>query len=233
MNSIVITDKGQRVVNQDYVLVENINTDTFLFVVCDGMGGYDHGEIAAKLVAENILAYLSTITEINPDQLQKAINKSNLAIKQLKHEKKTETGATVGGIVINQKQAIFFWVGDVKVLHFRDGKLLFESSSHTLINEVKKNGSINDTNRLKKYQHVVTRSVQGDIKNSQVETKIIDDLVENDIFIVCSDGLHDIIDGMGLQYYLNSSDDIAQASNKIEERLKKEAKDNFSMIVTM
>jgi len=68
MNPIIITNKGQRDVNQDYVLAQNINPDTLLLIVSDGMGGYDHGEIAAKLAAENVLAYLSTISEINPDQ---------------------------------------------------------------------------------------------------------------------------------------------------------------------
>jgi len=231
MNPIIITNKGQRDINQDYVLAQNINPDTLLLIVSDGMGGYDYGDIAAKLVAENVLAYLSTITDINPDQLQKAINKSNLAVKQLKHEKKTDAGATVGGIVINQNKAICFWVGDVKVFHFRDGKLQFESPSHTLINEVKKNGSINNTDKLERYRHVVTRSVQGDIKKSEVETRILNDVYTKDIFVVCSDGVHDIIDGLSYQYYLKSSADLVQAINKIKERLRQEAKDNFSMIV--
>ena len=201
-----------------------------LVLLQPGMGRNDHGEIAAKLVAENILAYLSTITEINPDQLQKAINKANLAIKQLKQEKEADAGATVGGIVITQKQAICFWVGDVKVLHFRDGRLQFESKSHTLVNEVKKNGSINDSKRLKKYRHVVTRSVQGYIKNSQVDTKTIDDLSENDIIIVCSDGVHDLIDAYNIQELLRSSEDILQMANKIEDLLQPEAKDNYSLV---
>ena len=231
MKPIIITNKGQREANQDYVLAQNINPDTLLLVVSDGMGGYDHGEIAAKLVVDNVLAYLSTINEISTDQLQKAINKANLAVRQLKQEKKINAGATVGGVVLTQGRAICFWVGDVKIFHFRDNKLQFESSSHTLINEVKNNGSITDANRLKKYRHIVTRSVQGEIKNSQVETKMIDDLFEKDIFIICSDGVHDIIDGLGLQHFIRSSEDAEKATSKIEERLNCEAKDNFSMIV--
>lgn len=233
MNPIIITNKGQRDINQDYVLVQNINPDSLLLIVSDGMGGYDHGELAAKLAAENVLAYLSTISEINPDQLQKAINKSNLAIKQLKQEKKADAGATIGGVVISNNIAICFWVGDVKVYHFRNGKLLFESQSHSLMNEIKNNGSYADTDRLQRYRHVVTRSVQGDIKNSLIETKIIDDLVEDDTFIVCSDGVHDVIHGMGFQHYFISSATIMEAINKVEEQLKEEAKDNFSMIIAI
>jgi len=133
--------------------------------------------------------------------------------------------------VISKNNAICFWVGDVKIFHLRNNKIHFESSSHTLINEVKNNGSITDTNRLRKYRHIVTRSVQGEIKDSQVETKIIGDLSEKDIFIISSDGVHDIINGLNLQSYLNSSGTLIQATKRIEERLKKEATDNFSMIV--
>mgnify|MGYP003827634201 CR=1 FL=1 len=133
--------------------------------------------------------------------------------------------------MISKNRAICFWVGDVKIFHIRDNKLQFESSSHNLINEVKNNGSITDSNRLRKYRHIVTRSVQGEIKDSQVETKIIGDLSEKDIFIISSDGVHDIINGLNLQSYLNSSGTLIQATKRIEERLKKEATDNFSMIV--
>ena len=231
MKPIIITNKGKRKVNEDYVLAQNINSETLLMIVADGMGGYEYGDLAAKLVVENIFTYLSTVKQINSNHIQKSINKATLAIRQLRDKKQAKIGATVGGIVFMPKIALCFWVGDVKIFHFRDEKLQFESNPHTLINEVKKNGSINDTYRLKKYRHVVTRSVQGDIKNSQVETKLINDLTQKDTFIVSSDGVHNIIDGLSLQNILYSNNDLNEGGRKIEERLILEAIDNFSMIV--
>jgi len=230
MKSIVFSHKGKREVNQDYVLVHDISFDTRIYLIADGMGGYDHGEIAAKMVAENILTYLSTVEKIDETQIQKAINKSNLAIRQLREKKITKVGSTVGGVIIQGNRATCFWVGDVKIFHFRNNKLVFESQAHTLMNELISNGSIKDPKQINKYKHVVTRSVQGDIEHSQIGSFTQENIDKSDFFLVCSDGVHDLYDGMLIQQLFNSSPSIKEAISVIEERLVKEAKDNFSLI---
>ena len=127
MKSIVFTHKGQRKNNQDFVLIQNINHESFLFLIADGMGGYQQGEIASKLVSENIIAYLSTVKKIDSNYVQKAINKANLAIKQLKDNNNINLGATVGGVILTKSDALCFWVGNVKIFHFKANNLQFPS----------------------------------------------------------------------------------------------------------
>lgn len=230
MNSIIISHIGKRESNQDFVLVENINSDTQLHIVADGMGGYENGEIAASLVAENILTYLSTVQNIDSIQIQKAINKANLVIRQEKDKRGAKLGATVGGIVYHSNQAICFWVGDVKIFHFKNKKLIKESTSHTLIEEIIKNGSIKDSKQINKYKHVVTRSVQGDVEHSKIEYFKVDNIDHSDLFMICSDGVHDIYEGLVIQNLLNSNDTLEKTVSQIESSLKFEAKDNFSLI---
>jgi protein phosphatase len=230
MKSIVFSHKGKREVNQDFVLVQNINPKAYLHLIADGMGGFAHGEIAAKIVAENVLTFLSTIETFNEAQIQKAINKANLAIRQLREKNNNKIGATVGGLILQANQAICFWVGDVKIFHYKNNKLIKESTSHTLMNEVINNGSIKDPKQISKYKHVVTRSVQGDIEHSKIESFTQENLDSSDLFLVCSDGVHDLYDGIHLQQILNTSYSNEEAINKIEKRLLDEAKDNFSLI---
>ena len=230
MKSIVFSHKGKRAVNQDFILVQKINPETYLLLIADGMGGYEHGEIAAKMVAENILTYLSTVSVIDEVQIQKAINKANLAIKQFKKHNNTNTGATVAGVVLESNKAICFWVGDVKIFHFSNNKLINESKSHTLINEVINNGSIKDPKQINKYKHVVTRSVQGKLERSQIDYFKSSNVDKSDMFIICSDGVHDLYDGIQIQQILNTSDSIEESLNRIESRLLSESKDNFSLI---
>ena len=230
MKSIVFSHKGKREVNQDFVLVQNINPETYLHLVADGMGGYEHGEIAAKLVAESVLTFLSTVESINEAQIQKAINKANLAIRQLREKNNSKIGATVGGVILQANQATCFWVGDVKIFHYKNNRLVKESTSHTLMNEVISNGSIKDPKQISKYKHVVTRSVQGDVEYSQIESFTQKNLDSSDLFLVCSDGVHDLYDGIHLQQILKTSDSNEEAFNRIEKRLLDEAKDNFSLI---
>tara|TARA_B100000497_G_C7681857_1_gene412605 strand:+ start:490 stop:678 length:189 start_codon:yes stop_codon:yes gene_type:complete len=55
-------------------------------------------------------------------------------------------------------------------------------------------------------------------------------LDSSDLFLVSSDGVHDLYDGIHLQQILNTSDSNEEAFNRIEKRLLDEAKDNFSLI---
>ena len=230
MTITTFSDKGQRATNQDFILVSPIHSDYNLYLIADGMGGYGNGEQAAKIVAENILTYLSTVKEITEKEVQKAVNKANLAIRQYKQDKAEKMGATVGGVVLHANKGFCFWVGDVAIFHYQHKHLHFESQPHTLMNELRRNGSISDKAQLLKYKHVVVRSVQGDITLSQVDCVELDTLTNNDLLIVCSDGVHDVLDGYQIHQILNTSENVEAALMKIEQQLRVEAKDNFSLI---
>ena len=227
MKTLSFSHIGKRKVNQDFVLIEELGQGTQLALIADGMGGYDHGDIAAKMVAENIMAFLSTVHQIEPSGIQMAVNKANLAVKQLKELHQTKLGATVAGIILQGEKAICFWVGDVKIFHFKNLDLEWESTPHSLVNEVLSSGSIKDPKQIEKYRHVVTRSVQGDIEKSIISSQIINDLTSSDQFIICSDGVSDYFEGLQIQQLLKNS---TSALKEIEDRLSIEAKDNFSLI---
>jgi len=227
MNSLIFTHKGKREINQDLIISRNINASTYLLMVVDGMGGHEKGEIASQIILESISTYLSTRNLVDDLSIQKAINKANLAIKQF-HAGSNSMGATAGGLVIQNNKAKCFWVGDVKILHFRGRKLEYETHSHSLINEIIENGSIVGADRISKYRHIVTRSIHGDIKTSGADIYNFGEIDEDDLFMVCSDGVHDILDALQIQKMLEQSTSERVFSN-IKERLLNEAKDNFSI----
>ncbi|KAA2238820.1 hypothetical protein F0L74_21640 [Chitinophaga agrisoli] len=231
MNILTISHKGRRAFNQDLIFTQTYNDGSYLLAVADGMGGYEHGGLAAQLVVDNITAYLSTVDVINAFQIQKAINKSNLAIRQKSADLSTKMGATVGGVVINNATVLFFWVGDVKVWHFRDHGLIAETVSHNLVNNLVANGAVAAVSQLSKYKHVVTRSIQGDIKPPLVEICMGDFQVDRDVIIVCSDGVHDVLDGLQMEGILRSNGSAAGAFEAVKLRLLDEGVDNFSLIV--
>ncbi len=231
MKTIVFTHKGKRKINQDYVLVRNLNSETFLFIVADGMGGYEQGEKAAQLVSENILTYLLSVSDINPNHVQKAINKANLVIRQFKEKAGIKLGTTIGGAIVTSKEALCFWVGDVKIFHFRNNILQEESHSHTLMNEVIDKGSIVNSEQIAKYKHVVTRSVQGELDRSQIDFFKVKLIEDRDKFLICSDGVSDIFNGIEIQQILERTKSSADAINFIENSLLDEGQDNFSLIL--
>ncbi len=228
MKAVAVSHKGKRDINQDLILEYTALDGSYLFAVIDGMGGYESGEIAAKMVSENIETYLTTVGTINAFHIQKAINKSNLAIRQQKTGIPESMGATIGGVIIKGTDATYFWIGDVKILHFRNNKLFFESIPHSLVNDLVENGSITEPSQLSKYRHVVTRSIQGDIKNSQAEIHSNSFHSKTDLLFVCSDGVHDHLESLQLENILDQFESPFALKTVLESRLKRDASDNFT-----
>jgi len=219
---------GNRKSNQDYLFSKAINSDCNLYMVVDGMGGYEYGDIASKLVAENIHTYLSTVNVITEKEIQKAVNKSNLIIKQKSEDLKTKIGATLAGAIVFKDMAFLFWVGDVKIIHLRNQKVLFETHSHTLINQMIDNGNV--INKIERYKHVVTRSVSGKIKDGTIDCHSISNLLPNDLIVIYSDGVSDILNSYQINTIFNSSATLQEGINQVEVLCEREAKDNFSML---
>ena len=230
MKSIIISYKGQRKNNQDVILAKNLNDTSYLYMIGDGMGGYENGDVAARMVVDSIATYLSTFDNIQQDDIQKGVNKSNLTIRQYQEQNHTKMGTTIGGVIIQNNMAKLFWIGDVKIMYFKRNILKFESKSHNLINEIIENGSISDSDRLSKYAHIVTRSIQGDPKTSIVSYKEIDFNEKEDLIIICSDGVHNIIDSHSIEFLLNQNSNINESVEKIKKRLQSESIDNSSLI---
>ncbi len=222
--------KGKRDTNQDFVLCKEMRHSISLFLVADGMGGYQHGLMAATIVAESIETYLSNILIIDNKQIQMAINKANLAVRQKSSELEEKMGATVAGMIVSDHLNLCFWVGDVKIYHFRKQKLLFESRPHTLMEEIRKNGSVTDVEKIRKYRHVVTRSVFGG-ENPKTEFFVFEAFAQGDLIVICSDGVHDTLDGLQIQRMMSQYDSMEKSLAGIENYLRSSALDNYSMVV--
>lgn len=185
------TNKGNRKVNEDYILSEEIDKDTVLCIVADGMGGYSKGDYASKLVANHILKYLKEFVGlVTAEVIKDAVTSANEILKDYRLAHNVKLGTTIGGTYISKNHAILFWVGDVRLYFFRDNKLLFESQDHSLINDLKKSKSLPSDWDVDKIKHVVTRSVTGNGSDFYPDFFDIDMLKNRDTIIICSDGIH-------------------------------------------
>jgi len=225
------SEQGSRKTNQDFVMIEKIGQNTDLILVADGMGGYDGGDIASKMVCESICTYLSSQSVINQEAIQKAVNKSNLAVRQYQSDHGIKMGTTIGGIVISENESCCFWVGDVKIIHFRAGEIIFESKDHTLISEMVEHGTVASAEKIEKYRHVVTRSIHGEVKDSIIGFESFGPIACGDILMACTDGITDVMDAYSIHECLYSSDNIDDGINRIKELVEVEGRDNYSGVV--
>lgn len=230
MNVFSLTGKGQRIDNQDVVLVKELRHDTHLLLIADGMGGYKNGCTAAKMASDSIYEFLLNCQKFDETTILKSLNNANLAIKQYSNDNEVIMGTTIGGVVINGKSIVSFWVGDVRILFFRNNKLEFESNPHSLMNDILISGSIKYKPNAEKYKDIVMSALKGDIQSTKIDFKLFDNYLDGDKIIVLSDGAFNTI---GLNEIENSLNIIYEGNEIIlnfDNILKANCKDNFSII---
>lgn len=226
MRHTFFTGLGTREQNEDVILIEKFSQSSTLYLIVDGMGGYEKGEVAAKLVAENIATYLRTVSELNTAAVQTAVNKANLAVRQYNEANGISSGATLGGMLFIGSSALCFWLGDVKIYHLRNNKLLHESQSHSLLNEMSDEDFPKSAENRRRYGHIVTRSVSGKRENTTLDSFQIDNLSAQDSIIICSDGVHNTMTIQHIQTLLENPGHTSEINNYLNIH----AKDNFSWI---
>lgn len=231
MNCSYISNKGKRDTNQDVVFIKNLGVGKDLYLLADGMGGYKNGEYAANFIIENLYALLKNQKSFDHNTIQSGIDLTTRALAKENKRLGSNMGATLGGIIRDKEVLHCFWVGDVKIFHISDKKMIFESIEHNLKNELIENKVFVEAYNAKKYNHIVTRSIQNDINKAKIDYKCIEDFEEGDYVILASDGVTDVFSNHQLLDVINSEQDVENKLSEIDDSLLKIAKDNYSLII--
>lgn len=132
MKVIKYSNIGCREINQDSLASLSFEHDKSIHIVADGIGGYDCGEIASKIVCESYIHGL--VNNLSIDEVTKDVSRDiqtecrNLGVSKM--------GSTVAAVFLNGLQASIFWAGDSRVYVFRDKHLLYKTEDHSLLNEL-------------------------------------------------------------------------------------------------
>ena len=184
MRLVTYSNIGAREKNQDRVAHSILPNEDQLFILADGMGGYEAGEEAAEAAIDAIVASFSSV----PDDVELAIQKANLAIAEKgKSLGVAEMGCTIAAVLLHKETVTIFWAGDSRVYLIRDNRIVFETEDHSLVNEMKKIRRLTPS-QIRKYEHIVRRSLMGNL--SDVVDVVEQDVLPGDEILICSDGFH-------------------------------------------
>lgn len=176
-----------------------------LYVVCDGMGGGNAGEVASHMAIDAILAYVKDKTRsacvagrasINPDlspltnQLADAIHAANETVYRAswKHAKYAGMGTTVVAARLTERHVSVAHVGDSRLYLIRNGAIQALTSDHSWVAEqVAKGYMTEDEAERSPRRNIVTRAlgVESTVDIDLAEIPIFD----GDVLLLCSDGL--------------------------------------------
>jgi len=184
------TDIGRkRKTNQDSICVEK---NQGFFAVADGMGGHNGGDIASELSVKIMSSYIHDHSSLEPEALMlNTIKEINLAIHQMASEKPElkGMGTTISAIQFRGPQLIIGNVGDSRVYMINNHHIFQLTRDHSFVQEKLNMGIYGREDALHDPQkNILIRSV-GFEENVQVDIFQYR-ICKNDIFLICSDGLH-------------------------------------------
>lgn len=226
-----LTSQGDRNINEDYLdtLVRNGQAG---FILCDGLGGHGNGDVASKLVVEQMKACLGAGLTIE-ESIMKA--QSALLEKQKQENAQDSMKTTLTCLKIEDNLAMFGHVGDSRIYYFEKAKYKQRSIDHSVPQMLANRGEIKD----KDIRHHEDRSrllrVMGTEWNAPKYQMVKDIKVTgNTSFLLCSDGFWELIDEKMMCKTLKQSKSPKEWLSKMEEIVLKNGKganmDNYSAI---
>ncbi|MEI3377092.1 MAG: Stp1/IreP family PP2C-type Ser/Thr phosphatase [Coriobacteriales bacterium] len=212
--------------NEDSYLVK-----TPLFVVADGMGGHEAGEVASSIAVTTMESHAPKST--SPEALAAAVIKANEAVLRGAQDGtgKPGMGTTLTAAFVFEDEATIAQVGDSRAYLLHDGQLQRITRDHSLVADLIEQGRLTEAEaRFHPQRSVITRalgsdpSMQPDLYTLHVE--------EGDRLLLCSDGLSSMIPDGDIEAILLDNPVPAQACDAlVEEAIIAGGLDNVTVIV--
>lgn len=203
----------------------------FLFSVCDGMGGTKLGE-EASFEAVNMLSEQDGGNF--SENLNSYIKKVNNKICEIAQKTGKSTGTTFVSLYIDDQFAEIANIGDSRCYMYRDGYIKQITRDHTEAQAMVEDGML-DANKAKSSAafHILTQHLGIDENELVLEPDITRTRLHNDdIFLLCSDGLTDMLDDAEIAYVIRSGGDLKKIADMlVKKALEAGGHDNITLVI--
>lgn len=231
----VISDIGMvRSLNEDFAYY--LENEKFkVYVVADGMGGHNAGEVASKMAAEGVVEYISQKIDLEDgkDILKRAIEYVNRNIYNysLENDAYNGMGTTITACLKTDKIIQVANVGDSSCFGIKENSIIKITKDHSLVQELLDLGTISEdeaANHPKK--NIITRAV-GTGEEVQVDIFTIDN-GKYDMYLLCSDGLTNELTKEEMLTVINEEKELMGACNRLVNIAKyKGGRDNVTVLL--
>jgi PPM family protein phosphatase len=232
----------------DMGLVRQNNEDVWgevpalnLLVLADGMGGHRAGEVAAqeavttlcRTVKRRIAASKKPTLADFQELLKRSIVYVNSQVYQLSrsHYDLRGMGTTLCCLLFHPEGLAFAHVGDSRIYRWRQSVLEQLTKDHSLLRDLVDQGQLNDTQAIDfLYKNIITKAIGTELK---VEPSLqITDVEAEDLYLMCSDGLSDLLDANEIAQILNTAPSPHEAAQALIDKANEAGgKDNITVVI--
>jgi serine/threonine protein phosphatase PrpC len=205
------SDTGrQRRANEDSLLVRSP-----LFVIADGMGGAQAGEVASSVAVAEFRPGLPD-TESPERALEALAQGANARIHELSHANAEQAGmgTTLTAIYVGAQEVAIAHVGDSRAYCLRDGELIKLTDDHSLVDELMRQGRLTPEEAVEHPQRSVITRALGIEGRVEVDTRSFRGL-SGDVYLLCSDGLTTMVPEPRISELLQSHTSLAAAGEAL------------------
>ncbi len=241
------TDVGRRrKLNEDNFLVD---TETDLYAVCDGMGGHNAGEVASKMASETLQSFiqkshrekeitwpygLDVNLSFDGNRLKTALKLANKKVYKAadNREEYTGMGTTAVAALVTGSTMTVGSAGDSRCYLLRDGKLTQVTKDDSWVSAAWAEGILNaDEIERHPLKNVITKAVGA---KETIEIEVSENQLQNgDVVLICSDGLHGMInDEEILRILVAPAASLQETAGKLIDAANEAGgKDNVSVVL--
>ncbi|MCM1140796.1 MAG: protein phosphatase 2C domain-containing protein [Muribaculum sp.] len=209
------------------------------YVVCDGVGGQEKGEIASRIIANAIgeemqKADLSVPFTVN--DFESVMSEAYSVLKRSMKEYGSGMATTMTFVCFHSAGTFVAHIGDSRIYHVRPGVgILYKSDDHSLVDALVHSGNLTPEEAENHPQsNIITRCI-GKISSNgngpSIDTYQISDVEPNDYFFLCSDGVCHCLGDQQLFAILSSPDSDNEKINTISSICDKSSDNNTAYLI--
>ncbi len=222
LRGVVESRIGGREENQDSYGFKDTPIGVVI-VVCDGMGGLQGGKTASMIAVNTIIEYISELERgYNPvTALQEAISQANMAILQtgMNNPALQGMGTTVTAMILSRRCATIAYVGDSRIYQLRGKKKAFRTFDHSMVFEMVRSGVMTEEQaRCSSQSNIILQALGIGPEVSPTIHKL--PYLENDRFILCTDGFWGAMPEAQFLKYVTKKDNIGHMLEDVANRVE-------------
>ena len=211
-----------------------------IYILCDGMGGHDSGEIASQTVcqamSEVLKPMISAGERVSDSLITKAVSQALDSLDEVDNGAPKKMGTTMTLLVLHRDGYTIAHIGDSRVYHFRPGateaetSIIHKTEDHSLVNYLISTGRLTtEEAKHSKQRNVIIRAMQPNSDPRPIpDIYHSDDIQLDDYFYLCSDGMLEHMNDDNLRFIMSKKVSSDEEKAYILTRSTSQNKDNHA-----